>query len=102
MPLWRIRVILPDDPHSHQAFKDAISSFPTTVVRVESLHLNTTEMTGDVVVELRDDEPLGDMLHALHDISPQVFVSRANPADAAAVRQPLRLRQFSHRLGAYS
>jgi hypothetical protein len=34
-------------------------------------------LAGDVVLELPRDDELGDMLAALHRISPQVFVSRA-------------------------
>jgi hypothetical protein len=36
-----------------------------------------TQLAGDVVLELPRDDELGDMLTALHTISPQVFVSRA-------------------------
>jgi hypothetical protein len=40
-------------------------------------------LSGDVVLELPRDDELGDMLTALHSISPQVFVSRADvPEDA--------------------
>jgi len=37
------------------------------------------EMTGEVTVELAPDESLGIILGALHNISPQVFVTRADP-----------------------
>lgn len=102
MPLWRIRVILPGDPHSHQAFRDVIAAYPSDRVRVESVRVDAAEMTGDVVVELPDDEPLGELLHTLHDISPQVFVSRANPPQSSQARQAPRVRQISRRLGSYS
>jgi hypothetical protein len=43
------------------------------------------ELSGDVVLELPRDEALGEMLTALHTISSQVFVSRADaPADRTA------------------
>jgi hypothetical protein len=44
---------------------------------------DTAELTGDVVLELSHDDGLGALLSALHTISPQVFVARADPVNAA-------------------
>jgi hypothetical protein len=77
MPTWKIRVILPDDPSSHDALHSALAAHPPSSLRLESRGPGTAEATGDVVVELHEDEPLGDLLHALHEISPQVFISRS-------------------------
>ena len=102
MPLWRIRVALPDDPRSQEALRAAVAAYPAERVRVESADPGVADLTGNVVVELRDDGPLGDLLHALHEISPHVFVSRVNPPEASAPQQTTRVRHFQHRLGAYS
>ena len=42
------------------------------------------ELSGDVILELPRDDELGDMLTALHTISPQVFVSRASQNEIEA------------------
>ncbi|MHB1431684.1 MAG: hypothetical protein ACYCVZ_06175 [Streptosporangiaceae bacterium] len=102
MPLWRIRVALPDDPRSQEALRTAVAAYPAERVRVESMDPGGADLTGNVVVELRDDGPLGDLLHALHEISPHVFVSRVNPPEASAPQAAARVRHFQHRLGAYS
>jgi len=82
MPTWNIRVILPDDPASHDALHSALAAHPPSSVRLESRGPGSAETTGDVVVELREDEPLGDLLHALHEISPQVFISRSSTQES--------------------
>jgi hypothetical protein len=88
MSFWRIRVTLSDDPHSLALFNDALTLCPVSLVRLESRGDNVAEMSGEVIVELNRDEHLGDMLTALHHISRQVHVSRADPdAIAAAVPQ---------------
>ncbi len=88
MSLWRIRVTLCDDAHSLALFNDALAMQPVSLVRLESRGDEVSEMTGEVIVELTRDEHLGEMLGALHHISPQVYVSRADPeAIAAAVPQ---------------
>lgn len=102
MPLWKIRVVLPDDPRSHEALRQAVASYPAERVNLESLDPDSPGLTGEVVVELRDDGPLGDLLHALHEISPHVFVSRANPPEPVPAQQMSRIRHFRNRLGAYS
>lgn len=102
MPLWRIRVALPDDPRSQEALRAAVAAYPAERVRVEPIDPAGADHTGNVVVELRDDGPLGDLLHSLHEISPHVFVSRVNPPEASGSQPATRVRQFQHRLGAYS
>lgn len=101
MPLWKIRVVLSDDPASQNALTKAVSAYPPGRVRVLPLDPDSTTLTGDVVVELRDDGPLGDLLHSLHQISPHVFVSRANPPTGLTPRPMSRVLEFKHRLGAY-
>ncbi len=76
---WRIRLTLSDDPHSRALFHEALADQPVSVVRLEPRGSDKAEITGEVMVELGQDEGLGIMLSALHNISPQVFVTRADP-----------------------
>jgi hypothetical protein len=78
----RIRLTLSDDPRSRALFHEALADQPASVVRLVPLGTDTAEITGEVLVELAQDEGLGAMLGALHNISPQVFVSRADPPAA--------------------
>jgi hypothetical protein len=77
MPLWRIRITLPDDPHSRALLDQALDGQRVTELNFTPRHADE-QMAGDVVLELPRDDDLGTMLGALHRISPQVFVSRAD------------------------
>jgi hypothetical protein len=77
MPLWRIRITMSDDPHSRALLNQALEGQRVSEVRFTPRAANAAEMAGDVVLELPRDDDLGTMLSALHRISPQVFVSRA-------------------------
>ena len=87
MPLWRIRITMSDDPHSRALLNQALEGQRVSEVRFSPRPANDTQIAGDVILELPRDDDLGTMLSALHRISPQVFVSRADddkPAEAAA------------------
>jgi hypothetical protein len=87
MPLWRIRITMSDDPHSRALLNQALEGQRVSELRLRPRPANDAEMAGDVILELPRDDDLGTMLSALHRISPQVFVSRADddkPAEAAA------------------
>jgi hypothetical protein len=92
MTFWRIRVTLSDDPHSLALFNDALALQPVCLVRLESRGETVAEMTGEIVVQLNPDEHLGDMLNALHHISRQVHLSRADPEDITAAVPQLAVR----------
>ncbi|MGO9078260.1 MAG: hypothetical protein ACLQDY_04360 [Streptosporangiaceae bacterium] len=83
MSLWRIRITLCDDPRTLALFNEALAGEPVSLVRLAPRGRKIAEMTGEVFVELEHDERLGVLLGDLHEISPQVYVSRANPADVA-------------------
>jgi hypothetical protein len=102
MPLWRIRIRLSDDPHSRAQLDQALVGQQVKELTFESRALDSADvadvadgadMAGDVVLELPRDEDLGAMLNALHRISPQVFVSRAND-DGTATGGPALTPQF--------
>jgi hypothetical protein len=87
MPLWRIRITMSDDPHSRALLDQALEGQRVSELRFSPRPASEAEMAGDVILELPRDDDLGTMLSALHRISPQVFVSRADddtPAEAAA------------------
>ena len=82
---WRIRLTLTDDPRSHALFHQALADQRVSLVRLVPRGTDEAEITGEVMVELAQDESLGTMLSALHNISPQVFVTRADrPAPPAS------------------
>ncbi len=83
MAMWRIRINLSDDARSRARLNEVLSHQQVSVIRLTPRPGTEAELSGDVVLELPRDEELGDMLSALHTISPQVFVSRASgDADA--------------------
>jgi hypothetical protein len=78
MAMWRIRINLSDDPRSRALLNEVLSRQRVTAMRLSSRGDTGAELAGDVVLELPRDDELGDMLAALHTISPQVYVSRAS------------------------
>jgi hypothetical protein len=81
MAMWRIRINLADDPLSRERLSEVLASQRVEAVRLTPRPGTAAELSGDVVLELPRDEALGEMLTALHTISPQVFVSRAEDHD---------------------
>ena len=82
---WRIRLTLSDDQHSRALFHEALANKPVSVVRLEPCGVDKAEITGEVMVEFTPDDGLAVLLEALHMISPQVFVARADrPASPAS------------------
>jgi hypothetical protein len=86
MAMWRIRINLADDPRSRARLDEVLATQRVHVVQLTPRPGPTAELSGDVVLELPKDDALGEMLTALHTISPQVFVSRADVADAQLTR----------------
>jgi hypothetical protein len=84
MAMWRIRINLADDARSRERLDEVLASQNVQAIRLTPRQGTAAELSGDVVLELPMDDALGEMLTALHTISPQVFVSRADvPADRA-------------------
>ena len=81
MAMWRIRINLSDDPRSRARLTEVLARQQVSAVRLTPRAGTEAELSGDVVLELPRDDELGDMLAALHTISPQVFVSRASHRD---------------------
>lgn len=93
MPLWRIRITLSDDPHSRALLNQALDGHQVSELSFTPRSADVAKMAGDVVLELPRDDDLGNMLSALHRISPQVFVSRVDD-DAPKTTGPALTSQF--------
>jgi hypothetical protein len=93
MPLWRIRIAVPDDPASRDALDDVLAAQPAARLREVPSRTSRSATTGEIVVELPQDDGLVSVLSALHQISPQVFVSRADMPDPAS--EPERVASSS-------
>ena len=78
MAMWRIRIYLADDARSRARLDEVLTSQRVQAIRLTPRQGTPAELSGDVVLELPRDDALGEMLTALHTISPQVFVSRAD------------------------
>jgi hypothetical protein len=83
MPLWRIRIAVPDTPASRSAVKEALATQPVSYLRVTPSD-DESSSASEIVVELPQDENLTSVLSALHAISPQVFVSRADATNGTS------------------
>ncbi len=78
MAMWRIRINLSGDPRSRARLDEVLSRQLVSAMLLTPRAGTQTELSGDVVLELPRDDELGDLLAALHTISPQVYVSRAD------------------------
>jgi hypothetical protein len=84
MPLWRIRIAVPDDTGSRSALDALLAAQPAARLREVPGRTARAATAGEIVVELPQDDDLVGVLSALHQISPQVFVSRADMPDSAS------------------
>lgn len=85
MPSWRIRIAVPDSPASRSAVKQALSAHPVSYLRMAPSD-GASSSTSEIVIELPQDDGITSVLSALHAISPQVFVSRADAPDTGSDR----------------
>jgi hypothetical protein len=87
MTRWRIRLVVPEADGGKRALRSALAQAPVTGVRLDPPGVEVAELTGDVIIELGEEEALGDLLRALHEISPQVFISRVHSPEADPSQQ---------------
>src|SRR5260221_13976557 len=85
MPMWRIRIAVPDTPASRSAVKQSLAAQQVSYLRMGPTD-GASSSTNEIVVELQQDDGLTTVLSALHAISPQVFVNSGDPTDAASGR----------------
>ena len=95
MAQWRIRVIVPEAPDGRQVLKSALADVSVTESRLIPPSADTAETTGEVVVDLGEDDALHDLLRTLHEISPQVFISRVGSPEPAGADPAIRVRKLS-------
>jgi hypothetical protein len=81
MSMWSVRVTLSDDPQSRARFAAALGGWPVRLVSITPRDSGSADVAGEAVLELTRDEDLSGLLTALHALSPQVFVSRADPSE---------------------
>jgi hypothetical protein len=98
MPLWRIRIAVPDDTGSRSALDALLAAQPAARLREVPGRTARAATAGEIVVELPQDDDLVGVLSALHQISPQVFVSRADTQEPAS--EPERVAPGSVQRGA--
>jgi hypothetical protein len=90
---WRIRLTLSDDPHSRTVLHQTLADQPVSALRLLPRDSGRAGMTGEVMIEAAGGEALGTLLGALHIISPQVFLTRADlPPPRAATPELLSSR----------
>lgn len=97
MAQWKIRVVVPDGPDGHEALAAALAEVPAAELQLAPPIPGVTQLTGDVVIELSEERSLPDLLHALHELSPQVFISRipqGEPRTASAAGRKMRVRKL--------
>lgn len=94
MAQWRIRVVVPEVPDGRHLLRSALAQIPVTDVQFSSSDADIAETTGHIVVELVEDEALQDLLRVLHEISPQVLISRVGVPEPTA-DQAIRVRKLS-------
>jgi len=82
MPLWRIRVLVPDTSAGRTAVKEALAAQPVSYLRILP-EGDAPTGANEVVVEIPEENDITGVLSALHAISPQVFVSRAEDPEPA-------------------
>jgi hypothetical protein len=94
MAQWRIRVIVPAAPDGRRVLQSALAEVSVTEARLIPPIADTAETTGEVVVDLGEDDALHALLGTLHEISPQVFISRVG-SEPAASDPAIRVRKLS-------
>ena len=82
MPLWRIRIAVPDG--GRPALEKVLAAQPKARLTEVPGRNGTSARTSEIVVELPQDDGLVSVLSALHQISAQVFVSRADTPEPAS------------------
>jgi hypothetical protein len=94
MTQWRIRLIAPEADGGRQALCKVLAQAPVTGVRLDPPGVRAEEPTRDVIIELAEEDALGDLLRALHEISPQVFISRVGSPDSAT-DHPIKVKKLA-------
>jgi ACT domain len=78
MPLYELRVDLPDDPGRLAALATVLAEHDVNILSLAVHGKDATTVTDDLVIDMRDVSLLGSLICALHEISPQMSITRAD------------------------
>jgi maleate isomerase len=87
MPLYELRVDLPDDPGTLATLASTLAEHDVNILSLTVHGKDAATVTDDLVVNIQDAAKLGPVICALHEISPRVSITRTDPhalADAPA------------------
>ncbi len=79
MPLYKLRVDLPDNPGGLAALATALAEHDVNILSLAVHGKDATTVTDDLVVDMPDVTVLGSLICALHEISPEISISRTDP-----------------------
>lgn len=96
MPMWKIRVVLSDDEQAYEALRGLLISYQVRSLRLRDRGRHLPGTTAELVITLGEKQPMGDLLHALHEISPQVLISRADSPQPVPAGGDPHARHFRH------
>src|SRR5262249_49610567 len=82
MPLWRIRVLVPDSSAGRTAVKEALAAQPVSYLRMLP-EGDAPTGADEVVVEVPEENDITGVLSALHAIAARVCVSGAEAPEPA-------------------
>jgi GNAT superfamily N-acetyltransferase len=78
MPLYELRVDLPDDPGRLAALATALAEHDVNILSLAVHGKDATTVTDDLVIDMRNVNVLGSLICALHEISPQMSITRTD------------------------
>jgi len=87
MPLYKLRVDLPDNPGGLAVLATTLAEHKVNILSLAVHGKDANTVTDDLVVDMRDITSLGSLICALHEISPEISITRTDPyalADAPA------------------
>ncbi|HUK69243.1 MAG TPA: ACT domain-containing protein [Streptosporangiaceae bacterium] len=104
MTLYKLRVDLPDNPGGLAALATALAEHDVNILSLAVHGKDASTVTDDLVVDMRDVTALGSLICALHEISPQISITRTDPyslvdAPARALDIAARLAKHPDQLG---
>jgi GNAT superfamily N-acetyltransferase len=78
MALYELRVDLPDDPGRLAALAAALADHDVNILSLAVHGKDAASVTDDLVVDMRDHSALGSLICALHEISPQMSITKTD------------------------
>ncbi len=79
MPLYKLRVDLPDNPGGLATLATALAEHGVNILSLAVHGKDAATVTDDLVVDMPDATKIGSLICALHEISPQVSITRTDP-----------------------